>query len=336
VATPPAEESLELFRLLRDLQWHDFTDIKNAVAAKVAPGRAYRKYMEDLRSRRRQMGDPNYEPPHSESTRIELGARRQAQSVISGWSGKGVEIEKRDGRRWIRVKPGFRSLGIPGFEPDPPAGGQDPDLKGAGAPEVPPAESEPSEADGERVLEEPRSRRGLADFVSKALTTSEPVTAMVQDGEPEPEAVVAPEPEVVAPEPEAIFAPEPEAVVAPEPETAPEAEPVEVHAASGSAWPELTDERPGSCPDCGSSVLDWGVHDAWHRDYVKRSEQSDMALLNESQLRSLLTSVMGQHLDRFQEGMQSYLDQAFVQVNSNLLQILTQARAGEPRPVWRS
>lgn len=331
MATPPAEESLELFRLLRDLQWHDFTDIKNAVATKVAPGRAYRKYMEDLRSRRRQMGDPNYEPPHSESTRIELGARRQAQSVISSWSGKGVEIEKRDGKRWIRVKPGFRSLGIPGFEPDPPAGGQDPDLKGAGAPEVPLAESEPSEADGERVLEEPRSRRGLADFVSKALTTGEsnqvfssegePVTAMVQDGVPEPEAVVAPEPE---------------AVVALEPETAPEAEPVEVHAASGSAWPELTDERPDSCPDCGSSVLDWRIHDTWHRDYVKRSEQPDMALLNESQLRSLLTSVMGQHLDRFQEGMQGYLDQAFVQVNSSLLQILTQARAGEPRSVWRS
>lgn len=325
MATPPNDESLELFRLLGDMQWHNYQEIKAAIARKVPPGRALRKYQEDIESRRRTLNDPSYDVPHGDDLRIELGAKRCAQSAISSWANKAIFIEGKGDEKRMRIKEGFTSRGIPGFEPKPVSERQDPHFKDRGYAEVPPEDSEPSESDLEGVPVPEQPRNYLADFGVPSLGGEEvgPIyTSKVAKPDP-----VEQEPVIEIPTVELIEDP----MQAPEVEQTPDA-----HAESAYAWPPISVTPVVPCPDCGLAVSDWATHEDWHGQFVKRAEQAEMALLNESQLVDLLRDVMGQQLDQFQAGMQGYLETQFAHVNGTLLQILTGMQRSKQVENWRT
>jgi hypothetical protein len=331
MATPPNDESRELFRLLADQQWHPHAEVKNSIARKVPPGRALRKYQEDIESRRRMYNDPTYDTPHDDAMRIELGARRCAQSAISSWSGKGVLIEGKGENKMIKVKPGFSSWGIPGFEPKSASEEQDPSSEPPGYTEVPPEDSGRSESEMGAVEQQEHSKPNPLDFLSRVLAGHDVGPIYTSEGpRPEPKAEVVPEqpPIVVAEQPS------PELVEQLRQDVEWAAEHPH-YGASESARPETAFPAPAECSHCGGTVGDWRQHELWHQQFVKTSEQPEMVLLNESQLREVLGGVVGQALDRFQSGMQNYLDTQFAHVNGALLAISTMQRRDKPKPSWQ-
>ncbi len=143
MATPPSDDTITLFKLLADGQWHNYYDVKDALAATVPPGRALRKYDERYRSGR---GGRNLATesgsPLSEDEQILYGARACAQSTISSWKGKALMFRGEAKDKEIRVKPGFQ--GAWGIK-QPAAEAAEPGKEAGGYTEVPPTDSEPSE-----------------------------------------------------------------------------------------------------------------------------------------------------------------------------------------------
>lgn len=305
--TPPNADTLVLFRLLADKQWHRYLEVRDAIALTVAPGRAVRRYqqdrMNDKSNKNRHHNDPLPVSRRSEAEQIEYGQRSCATAVIASWKRAGAVLQRgmNDGRE-IKVREGFTSWGIPGFMPgsdeeSPPKAAEEP----RGSTEVPPRESEPSET---------------------PLMSSEPVSV------PEPEPVSVPEPEVevsVAVE-EPVVEPrvpdwanaapgvaEVDAVLV-ERFLGPREGPAPVDAVSPNGGLEATPGALEWCELCGLTVGNAGLHSQWHAENVKSDTPSEMALLNESQLKDLLSKEIVDALDQFQGGLQGYLDGQFAQL----------------------
>ena len=83
MATPPTDDTRQLFKLLADGGWHSYEEIRDEIARAVPPGRALRKYQERIDYARKQKGDPEYDTDLSEDDRIYYGQRSCAQIVIT-------------------------------------------------------------------------------------------------------------------------------------------------------------------------------------------------------------------------------------------------------------
>lgn len=110
--SPLTDDSILMFRLLADEQWHSYDEVKSTIARQVAPGRAYRRYQGDLEAKREQKGDPTYDTNLSEDDRILYGAKRLAQNTLSKWASKGIIIQTLDGVKRVRLKKDFWPAGL--------------------------------------------------------------------------------------------------------------------------------------------------------------------------------------------------------------------------------
>lgn len=344
--TPPNDDTKVLFKLLADRQWHLYSVIRDALAATVPPGRALRTYESDIQRRRKYRDDPSYDTSRTEAERIFLGAKAVAAGTISSWRDKGLESRYKGPDREIKVMDGFSSWGIPGFEP----GKQDSASGGEGSTEVPPGDSEPaqpapvraeavsaSEAAVEQAVEEDLGQAGSDPPVS-----TEPVADPWAD--PWAEAVPVEQPAAVASEPvEVARVQDPAdeefggllaAQVQPVVVTAKPDEPVTVvgeprlaamatddpdtwltYVASPDGEGEPTVIELRNCRECGLAMSDPDTHAAWHLEVVKSEASEEMALLNESQLRDLLSGVVAAALDQFQDGIEAWMAEQFDLLN---------------------
>lgn len=301
VATPPNDDTKLLFRLLADRGWHNYIEVREEIAKTVAPGRAIRKYRQDRindkSNRLRHHNDPLPESRRTESEQIEFGQRSCATSCISSWKKAGAILQRgQNNGREIKVRDGFTSYGIPGFEP-----GQeepDPTPEAQGVPEVPPADSKPSEVPPAPV----ESPSVLSQAYAEVFPTEPaPPAEVVVESQTPPVAEQVP----VEPEPEPVQTYQLPHAVSPE---------------GGYYGGPGPDE---SCELCGLTVGNAARHSQWHEETVKSDSPSDMALLNESQLRDLLRKVLVDVLDSFQEGMQTHIDSRFAEVETRTTAMLT-------------
>lgn len=300
---PLNDDSKVMFGLLRDRRWHDYERVVSAIAARVPPGRALRKYEQYLRlsaKHRRNSAlanEPLVDPAVDDDDRIARGAQRCAYATVSNWRRAGVldvrnENETEPLRKEIRVKPGFSSPSVPGFE-EPAAEPHDSPPEGPGPTEVPPEDSEPSEGDGE----------GPNEPLAVEVLGSEPedVVGIVkgEDGRWR----VTPVDRIKI-----------EEWMAEEQVRDLDGD----YSASPYAWPKVGSEKLTECPDCGLAIGDEQVHDQWHQNLRQATRGAEMALLDESQLRELLRDVTEQVMARFQQGMQGWLIQQFTQLMMSL------------------
>lgn len=334
MGSPPSDDSKMLFKLLADMQWHNYYEIKSQIADKVPPGRAVRKYEDDINSRRRMRGDPTYDTTHDEATRIELGARRCAQTAISSWSGRGVIIRGKGPEKEIRVKPGFSAWGIPGFEPggeggavsdsqetgQTPAAAQDPPFEAQGGTEVPPEASNGSESEQQTPQEASGSKEAPVEATEWGAvpnskdTEALRVLARGPDGKwtsVDREALDTPMPAV-----RAVFPSEPAG-----------------NSASSFDWPRSV---APACGECGLAVSDAETHANWHVRIERFLSGSDGLMLTASQARDLILDVMGQELDQFQQGMQTWLEKQFAQLETTLALLRQVPAKWTVDDAWRS
>lgn len=291
MATPPNADSLELFKLLVDRQWHSYVQVRDAIAIKVPPGRALRRYEDNRRNEKsfknRHHNDPLPPPSRKpEAEQIEIGQRSCAQSAITSWKRAGALLQRgfNEGRE-IKVRDGFTSWGIPGFEPGPED--EDPGSGSLGVTEVPPSDSEPPES------ERSRPERPSAD-AGEFVAALEPEMAPVER-ERKPVPATRRAAEDVKPVQDLVEVPD---ALSPN---------------GGLLAPLKSAEW---CELCGLTVGNWTLHDQWHREQNKGDTPGEMALLNESQLRDLLSSVVVDALDQFQVGLEGYMNQQFAQLES--------------------
>lgn len=275
MATPPSDDSRTLFKLLSDGEWHAYTEVRDALARTVPPGRAIRKYEERLAySREFLTGANGPQRTPTEDEKIELGQRACAQRIITSWKGRGVQARGEGKDKEIRMKPGFQTWGVE----TPATAKDDGNVEG-------PTEATPD------AFEAPD------DELSKAPTAL-----------PAPEAAQ----DAVAGSGDWIAAQDPYA----HPPKPPESDPY--------AWPSpkvVAEELP-ECAECGLGVINQSRHDEWHAGMKQLAERSEMALLDETAMRTLLGDVMGLVLDRFQDGMVGYLEERFADFDGKLLQVV--------------
>lgn len=286
MGTPPNDDSKTLFRILADGEWHNYAQVRDALGRTVAPGRALRKYQEGIDFQRRYRNDPNYDTSHDDGVRIRLGQRKCAQVAISSWRrNDAIESRGENLQKEIRVKPGFRAYGIPGFEPQ--AVMQDPVVEPGGSTEVPPDDSVASEgaADGGDELVEP------GEPVAIAQRDPEEVRAFVRDPQNSGHWMAVERSESSQ-------------------------NPFEPHRALPYEAPRTTPSWDPVCPVCGLAVSDQGRHDAWHGRLDRVLEPQESFVLTRSQVADVVADVMRQELDQFQRGMQSWLMQQFLQLGA--------------------
>lgn len=309
MATPPNDDTKTLFRLLVDRQWHSYVEIRESIAKTVPPGRARRRYEQDYRhnrkTRRLHHNDPDPEPRKSLDEQIDIGQRACARAIISSWKRAGAILQRgNDNGREIRVRDGFTSWGIPGFEPQ--AEGDDPPFEPGGLPDLPLEVSVPSEPSSGMpdVYREPDAAADDvmhsmctvdqhdgclsldSEAVAPAMLEREDARSFVKDGGGQWKPV-----ERFEPTRRLVNAVSPEGVLT---------------------------MGPDSCERCGLTVGNRALHEQWHTEQTMRDTPSDVALLNESQLRDLIRGELSMLLDTFQDGVQQYLDQQFAQVEERI------------------
>lgn len=104
---PLSFEFKQLWRLLEDRQWHDYDDIKSALAGKIAPGRALRRYEERTANRiERDAVARAREPEMSDAKKVIYGARMLAGVAINSMRGRYLDIEDTPSGKRIRLRPG--------------------------------------------------------------------------------------------------------------------------------------------------------------------------------------------------------------------------------------
>jgi len=106
MATPLSLEAQQLLKQLADGQWRHREDVVSALAPKVAPGRALRRFESDSLPPEERF---NAEPTDDE--KIRMGQRRVAMVVVRSMKRRYLECENREDGEWVRLRP----------EPLPPA-----------------------------------------------------------------------------------------------------------------------------------------------------------------------------------------------------------------------
>lgn len=314
MATPPNDDTKALFRLLADREWHNYDKIKKALAQTVAPGRALRKYQERVDYSRKYDAN-SYKVLPSEDEQIELGKVACAQIAITSWKGRGIISRGQGAEKEIKVKPGFRSYGIPGFDTEPE--GQDPPPEPPGYTEVPPDDSEPSEAD----TSTPDGDSGLAGAVNEQL---DGLLARIR-AQKRPAAEVAEEAAEVEEAEQALRERRAK-------DDIPTFEVDEIFPDAQSAeayeWPKGTIMVPSTatpCIACGQLVVDIELHSQWHSELAGGASLPVFSL---EDVRSQVDNALAAHLDAFQVGMTNWLVDQFAMLEQAFLS----SRAQRP---WR-
>ncbi len=173
--TPPSEESMVLFKLLSDGQWHRYLDVLEHIARTVPPGKAIRKYEEKIEYKRRIRNDPHYDTPASESERIEYGARHLARVAINSWRERHALMQRGEKPETeLRLKPGFKLWGVDSED------GEEAQsvVEGSGVPSPTPGDSEGLEAAAGPAEEVPATSAaevaGIADLLPPEPVEQEP------------------------------------------------------------------------------------------------------------------------------------------------------------------
>lgn len=141
MATPPTDATRELFKLIGDGEWHSYVEVREALAAKIPPGPALRKY-ESRAAQNKQYRNAELDQERSEDEKIHYGKLAVAQVTISSWKGRGLMHRVGENGKEIRVKPGFEVWGLK-LDPER----QDPGKSSEGYTDLPSGDSEPSERD---------------------------------------------------------------------------------------------------------------------------------------------------------------------------------------------
>lgn len=326
MATPPSDDTREMFRLLADGEWHNYAEIKASVAAKVPPGRALRKYQMRLRQNRELRKDPNTEIYRSEDDQIRLGQGACAQITMTSWIGKGI-ISKGEGPgKEVKIKPGFKPWGV---ETGPVSEPQDPPEKAEGYTEVPPSDSVPSEPSGagaqEASVSEPEPRYGWAEPPSDEQRAADQAahgegTLPARRIKLEPESFERPISEpgpVPEPEPDLPGAQLLSDVIDP--------------AVQEPSSPYVTNVPVWSCPECFMAVTNEAEHARWHRELKAGPSAEEFALVDREAMVTLIGDVTRQVLDEFQSGMQDWFETRFAELERQIFAL----RGVRPdRPSW--
>lgn len=292
MATPPNDDTKTLFQILADGEWHNYEEVRDAIAASVPPGRALRKYEERVEYKRKYTNDPSYDTDASEDDRIFYGARACGQVVITSWKGRGVDFTGTAGNKMIRKKPGFSTWGIEHAPNDP----KEPE-EAQGVPRVPPDGPEPSEPDAQ-LPEEPPD-----DAPESGLTPQQLADLENREGEflkvvQDDEQWELEQPDWDAPTGGGLPAPTGDGL-------APPSQSVRM-------------EDLPHCGDCGLWIVDRAKHQSWHLAVSEPKGRDDMALFSESDVRRLVEEIVSKQLDAFQVGMQGYLTGQFSQLEGRI------------------
>lgn len=317
MATPPSDETKMLFKLLSDREWHRYEEIHLALAHTIPPGKALRRYENRLQASRGFRGDNKTDIVLSETEQIDLGQRGIAQATISSWKGRGI-IQRGDGpTKEIKIKPGFQSWGlaevVPSAKPGEPQTGapQDPPNAGGGYPEVPRADSEPSSA--ARAAQEQHPEPAP---VAVASVTDEPAPPGVDKG-----SSFRPVEPLPRREPNSTWIPEDQAHYA---------WPGAPRGVTGEERVTAPTPPVVSCLDCGAMVGDQEIHEDWHVSQASAESHQIRITFDEETERAVadrvqeaMAPLLDQALDRFQQGMQDYLETKFAQLEACLINLQT-------------
>lgn len=329
MATPPSDDTRMLFKILADGQWHSYDEVRDEIAAKVPPGRALRKYQENVDYARKYKGDPTYDTEASEDERIYYGSRRCAQNVITSWKGKGVMFTGSGPTKEIRIKPGFKSWGVVGVEVGetdevaPPGPLEAPE--GQRVPEVPAADSEPSALDHEApdepvpdVVERPID----LGFMSLPEAIQQEALGVCRGGGADYSGLFAKVAEAAQEEYEESITTEGRVADAEYLGDRISHRIMTSIPASDYQWPSpnvVAGKVQERCPECHLLVVDRAKHADWHLRHIPREQadkREDMALFAESEIRTLLGDAIQECLDAFQVGMQEWMQGQFQQLEA--------------------
>lgn len=324
VGTPPTDDSLRLFKLLGDMQWHSFFEIRDQISELVPPGRAIRAYEKDLNYRRQYRNDPNYNTALSDDEREKIGRRKCASIAISAWREKGLEIRGEGSKKEMRIRPGFTSWSIPGFEPKPEASAPDPPSEPEGPTDPPPDDSEAAEAPVPVVEAPPSPQVVVAGPPEPAepVQAPEPVEEPVKVEKPvkaiKPAKVeelvvetVKPEPDTYQADVEAMH----QAFIDEQLNRLTSQPTVEPAPVSPTVGVTAEGVPVTACSLCGMGIVDEPLHTQWHEAESQAEARNDAPLWSPSQLEAVVRDVTGQLLDHFQEGLQDWLAHEFAQVH---------------------
>lgn len=348
--SPLNQDSILMFRLLADEQWHSYDEMKAAIARQVSPGRAFRRYEQDLAAKRLARNEPTYDTYLSEDERIEFGGKRIAQATLSKWAGKGIIIQTLDGIKRVKLKHNFWPVGLDrDGVPDEnikqsPAAAPEPEPKVENAVEDVPKEREPApEAPG--VGEGTKQGSEGSEVVTSTAKSPVPkdprradfLTRVLSEGVVGP--IYGPDPASFHTRPLSNLSGPEEAITELEEAVPPEYSREDYLKAVEERFPQLVEPEavaepqapdttpveipPGSrvvtslimCTDCAGLIEDEAAHLQWHQDFVKREEATDAGLWNESRIREVIRDELGPILDRFQASMQGYLEEQFAQLS---------------------
>lgn len=299
MATPPSDDTITLFKLLADEQWHPYFEIRDKLAKSVPPGRALRKYDEAYRMGRTQRKQEPTGSPLSEDDQILYGARKCAQVTISSWKGKGIISRGEGADKEVRIKPGFQAWGVSSAPETP--------QKPEGSTEVPPQSSVASESRPDRLDEESPPSPAQPE---PAVRENVPEVSTVQP-EPVEDVIAVPDPVSPAGPPPSDYAWPPMSPA--------------VIATAGSG-----------CTICGLQVGDLMTHGQWHEELDSSLREVRQGLEDQLRSASQIEEVFARVLDQFQGGMQGYLDQQFAQVNSQLFALRADHPPAKPWTVSKS
>lgn len=311
MATPPSDDTREMFRLLKDGGWHNYAAIKASIAEQVPPGRALRKYQMRLRQNRELRNDPNTDIYRSEDDQIRLGQGACAQITMTSWIGKGIITRGEGENREVKIKPGFKPWGIE-VGPEP----QEPPPRPQGYTDPPPSDSEPSVASPhgaqEASVPQPEPRYGWAEPPSDEQRAAD--QAAQDEGTLPARRIKL--------EPESFERPisEPGPVPEPEPDL-PGAQllsDVIDPAVQAPSPPYVTNVPVWSCPECFMAVTNETEHAKWHRELKAGPSAEEFALVDREAMVTLIGDVTRQVLDEFQTGMQDWLEARFAEVERQI------------------
>lgn len=279
MATPPSDDTRILFKLISDGEWHEYSVVRDRLAMTVAPGRALRKYQERVDYARKYKQDPSYDTSATEDERIELGRRACAQITITSWKGRALQTQGEGPQKMIRLKPGFKTWGVE---------------FGGGSPDPRPEDSEPSTVSGNTRNEASDFDGGLPDPDNPGIRRLEPVYEI-----PSGELVAEPGRSMTA------------------------VEILERLDGSGDGpLADILDPRPDPGEPSQSVTVDghWNVAAGAHgpTPHMATSTRPDTALLSESEIRHVVGELIETALDKFQAGMQEYMESRFEQVNAHI------------------
>lgn len=312
MATPPSDDTRTMFKLIADGEWHNYQQVKAAIAATVPPGRALRKYQQRLQESRDIRRDSNTEVYRSEDEQIRLGAMSCAQVTLTSWKGKGIIVRGEGTEKQVKVKPGFHSWGI---VQAPVTTMQDPAKQGQGYTDLPPRDSEPFEARGVEPQE-------ASAFNPEPQAEPEPEPASMV----ELDALTVMQPSPVgsflaaAPDSALVEGPKPAQQWVP-PADSPFAAVSDVKAGPGdqpapSQW--VTNVPVQICSECSMAVTDLAAHEQWHAELKAEPGGKEFALVDREAMVTLVGDVTRQVLDEFQVGLQDWFEERFAELERQI------------------